>query len=88
MKMGHVTEGARAVTSPLNKEMYVGEKFRVWIIRRDYYFWTGTKWELAPYTAKLFSSEKDAQKYITRRKLNTQSSTEKVTVRPATLHHQ
>jgi hypothetical protein len=83
--MGHKLEGARAVTSPLNKEMYVGEKFRVWIIRRDYYFWTGTKWELAPYTAKLFGSEEAAEEYITRRKLRSDGE---VTVRPATLHHQ
>jgi hypothetical protein len=41
-------------TTPTTK-LYVGEKFRVYVIRRGIEFWTGRGWSIAPYDAKCFA---------------------------------
>lgn len=49
------------------RRLYEGETFAVWGIRRGWHFWTGHKWELAPYRVKLFSTEEEATAYLRKR---------------------
>jgi hypothetical protein len=68
------------------REMYVGESFRAFVIRRGWSFWTGRKFDLAPYTAKLFESEADALLTIDR--LGLDSEDESASVRRVSLKMQ
>jgi hypothetical protein len=72
-------------TTQPTREMYIGETFQCWVIRRGWSFWTGTRFELAPYTARLYAHKEDAQLVIDGRGLN--SPHEPATVRRVTLTH-
>ena len=63
-------------------ELYVNEKFKAFVIRRDLDFWTGTSSQRVPYTARLYPSSVDASITIARRRLGNDA-----TVREVTLHH-
>ena len=52
-------------TDPIS-EMYVGESFRAFVIRRGLSFWTGRGWDVGPYRAKLFGQYSDAEVVIDR----------------------
>lgn len=74
--------GGHSVIMASNRDRtmsYRGESFGVYVIQRGMEFWTGTRFALAPYSAKLFPFEGDARDVIIARHLADRDN-DKVTV--------
>ena len=52
-----------------NKHYHQGEAYRVFVIRKGWRYWTGTRWDMGEYNARCYGFFKDAQAVIEKRAL-------------------